>query len=365
MTILATLGWAVVHSLWQGTFIAGLTAMTLSLLRDRHARVRELVACASLAVMVIAPLATAIGGADILDPPTRRQALSLINGAVTLPTIVRWRAILVPGAAALWTAGFIICLLRIAGEWRRARALRPRDRDEAGEDVRAVVAELRASLSVTGGVDVFGSAVATVPMVLGWRRPVILLPARSMDELDADQLRAVLAHELAHVRRFDYLANLLQLAADALLFHHPAARWVSRRIRIEREYCCDDVAVMTGRDRCGYARALAALEDARADCRPAVAAASGTLLDRIQRIVGHPRRTLTPAQGALALVTASVLAAVMLGFAAVVPPSLPLDASLRMRTPAPPGSVPRASRGDLLPRTRRPPADETMRGQGR
>lgn len=145
----------------------------------------------------------------------------------------------------------------------------------------------------------------------------------------------MLAHELAHVRRRDYLANLIQMAAETLLFHHPAAHWISRRIRTEREYCCDDVAVSVGTDPADYARALAALDDARDDCRMAVAAASGTLLDRIQRIVGHPRPVLTPVRGIAALAAASVTAAILLTLASVVPPQLPLDVKMRSKTPGP------------------------------
>src|SRR5262249_21714736 len=147
---------------------------------------------------------------------------------------------------------------------------------DAGKDVRALVSDLRAELAVRGPVAVFGSARASVPMVLGWPRATILLPGSAVKRLDRAQLRAVLAHELAHIQRRDYLTNLLQIAADTILFHHPGARWVSRRIRMEREYCCDDAAVAVG-DARAYAHALAALDDARADCRWAIAARSGTL----------------------------------------------------------------------------------------
>jgi bla regulator protein blaR1 len=354
--MMAILGWAVVHSLWEVTFIAGLTMMALSLVRDQHARVRGWIASASLAVMVIAPAATAIARADILSRGVRRQAVGLV-GTLAVPAIVQWRPTVVRGAAMLWTAGFIACLIRIGIEWRRARTLRQRGLDEAGEDVRALVAELCARFSVARAVRVFRSSLASVPMVLGWRRPTILLPSLSMTGMGANQVSAVLAHELAHVKRRDYEANLLQIAADALLFFHPGTRWVSRRIRIEREYCCDDAAVRIASDAAGYARALAALEDARSDRFLAVAAASGTLLDRIQRIVGQTRPQLTPARGALALVTASLLAAIVLGLVTIVPPSLPLTTNVRMRTPMRPGQTGQVPEGELRPRLRQPTPD--------
>jgi len=338
MTALAILGWAVVHSLWQGAIVAGLTAVAVSFLGDRHAATRGRIASLGLALMVVLPIVTVATGAEIVGPAVRSQAALVADRAVSLPTFLEWRAVLVPAAAVLWAAGFTFWLVRIGGEWRRARALRRRHLAAASPGVRRAVADLRAALAIATRVDVFRSKIAGVPMVMGWWRPVILLPWRSTRQLDEDQVRAVLAHELAHVGRGDYLANLVQLAADALLFHHPAARWVSRRIRIEREYCCDDVAVAAGHDPRTYARALAALEDARGGCLIAVAAASGTLLDRIERIVGRPRRTITPARAAIALAGASLAAAIVLACVAVVPPSIPLDAKLRMRSPAPPGA---------------------------
>ncbi len=354
---LTLVGWVVMHSLWQCTLIAGLTAMALSVLRDRHARIRYRIGCASLALMTILPVATAIAGADVLDRRTRNQTVALIDRAVGLPAVVTARAYVIPAAAIVWMAGLSLYAWRIAIEWRRAQDLRRLNLERPAGPIALALSDLRARVHVPGPVQLFESARAGVPMVLGWRRPVILLPPRAIADLSPDQLRGVLAHELAHVRRRDYLANLFQIAADACLFHHPAARWVSRRVRIEREYCCDDVAVAIGGDAREYARALAALEEARADCRLAVAAASGTLLDRIQRVVGQPRPTLTPRRGLVALVSAVIVSAIILGLAAAVPPSLPLDTKLRMRRPAPAGVIPATPASDSLPRKRQ--ADPT------
>ena len=100
-------------------------------------------------------------------------------------------------------------------------------------------------------------------MAIGWLRPVILLPISVMTGLDEDQLRAILAHELAHIRRYDYLVNILQSAIEVILFYHPAIWWLSHRIRAERENCCDDLAVACCGDTLLYARTLA-LEELRA-----------------------------------------------------------------------------------------------------
>ena len=186
-----------------------------------------------------------------------------MSGAV--PALLRGRAVLVPAAGAIWIAGVLFCAVRIAIAWRRTRALARRGLMPAPRSLEDTMGELRRRLSVRRSSWWSDRISPGVPMVIGWRRPAILLPARSTMALDAAGMRAVLAHELAHVKRGDYLVNWSQIVADALLFHHPAARWVSRRIRLEREYCCDDVAVRVSGDARSYARALATLEDARGE----------------------------------------------------------------------------------------------------
>ena len=94
------------------------------------------------------------------------------------------------------------------------------------------------------------------PAVIGWLRPIVLLPVTALTGLSEDQLRAVIAHELAHIRRLDALVNLFQILVETLLFYHPAMWWLNRRIRAERELCCDEIAVSLTGDRLEYARAL-------------------------------------------------------------------------------------------------------------
>jgi hypothetical protein len=141
----------------------------------------------------------------------------------------------------------------------------------------------------------------------------MLLPASALAGLAPEQLEAIFAHELAHVRRHDYLVNLLQTAVETLLFYHPAVWWLSNRIRVERENCCDDLAVALCGDPIAYARALADLEELRGgQGRLAMAANGGSLVGRIRRLVGVPARApRTPAWlgGGLALVLMSGLAA--------------------------------------------------------
>jgi hypothetical protein len=141
------------------------------------------------------------------------------------------------------------------------------------------------------------SALVRVPTVIGWLRPAILLPTCALTGLTPEQLEAVIAHEVAHIRRHDFLVNLLQTVVETLLFHHPVVWWLSHRIRTEREQCCDDLAVMVCGDALSYARALAQLEQLRAQApTPALAASGGSLTSRVRRLVasGSDTRPLAP-----------------------------------------------------------------------
>src|SRR6185295_2411884 len=123
------------------------------------------------------------------------------------------------------------------------------------------------------------------PTVVGWLRPVVLVPVGALAGLPADQVEALLLHELAHIRRHDYLVNILQNVAESLLFYHPAVWWISGHIRAERELCCDDMAVFVCGDSLSYARALAQLESFRPAQVSALAANGGSLADRIARLL--------------------------------------------------------------------------------
>ncbi len=156
------------------------------------------------------------------------------------------------------------------------------------------------------------SAVVKVPAVIGYFRPVVLIPLSVASGFPPEQLEALLAHELAHIRRHDYLVNLLQTAVETLCFYHPAVWWISSQIRCEREDCCDDVALSVCRNQTEYARGLVALEELRGRVpATALAAVGGSLLSRIRRIAGvedEPRPGLGAILSAAAVVSLVALA---------------------------------------------------------
>jgi uncharacterized protein (TIGR03435 family) len=152
--------------------------------------------------------------------------------------------------------------------------------------------KLKFRVGVLRPVRLLVSALVQVPTVIGWIRPAVLVPVGALAGIAPKHIEVLLAHELAHIRRHDYLVNILQSIAESLLFYHPAIWWVSSHIRTERELCCDDVAVAVGGDPLTYARALADLELHRPEhFSPALAATSGSLRDRIARVLGESRPT--------------------------------------------------------------------------
>ena len=179
----------------------------------------------------------------------------------------------------------VLLSARLGLAWVSIERLRRRALAPVPEAVTARAADLARRLSLSRAVRVVQSAGVQVPAVVGWLRPVVLLPVSALTGLSPAQLDAVLAHELAHVRRHDFAVNLLQTAAEVLLFYHPASWWISRRIRAEREHCCDDIAVSLCGDRVVYATALADLETLRGRETLALAATDGPLLQRVRRLL--------------------------------------------------------------------------------
>jgi beta-lactamase regulating signal transducer with metallopeptidase domain len=200
------------------------------------------------------------------------------------------------------------------GGWALAWRLKRWRTSPAGESLQRAAAALCARLDVRRAVRLLDSAAAEVPSAIGWLRPVVLLPVGALAALTPEQVELLIAHELAHIRRHDYLINLLQSAVETALFYHPAVWWISAQIRIEREHCCDDLAVEACGDAVRYAKALATLEELRAESVALVVAANGgSLLRRIQRLAnGEGALRIAPPGWAVALVAVAAVVAVAL-----------------------------------------------------
>jgi len=217
-----------------------------------------------------------------------------------------------PSIVGLWALGVVYFSLRLLAGWRTVRVLRTTATDiaDAGHFSR-----LKERLGISRSVRFASSTMAVVPMVIGSLKPVVLLPAALLTGLNAEQLEAILAHELVHIRRHDYLLNLLQNVVETVFFYHPAVAWVSGRIRIEREHCCDDAALLVCGGVLNYARALAALAQLRQSPALGIAATGGSVVERIRRLAGAS--TDAPGKAPTPLATLFLLLAALSALVAV------------------------------------------------
>jgi beta-lactamase regulating signal transducer with metallopeptidase domain len=334
--IVQALGWTLLHFLWQGAALAAVFASLNWALRHASPPARYALAAATLVGMLALPVATLhslaarpLSAAEI-EPSCAASELPGCSGPVLFlpsrfpasvpePTRQQLQQSL-PALVSLWAAGVLLLSLRTFGGWALVQRLKVKGLSPVPESLLATFARLRDALRIAAPVRLYQSALVRVPTALGWLRPVVLVPAGALVGLSASQLELVLAHELAHIRRRDYLVNLLQTAVETLLFYHPAVWWVSHRMRVEREHCCDDLAIAACGNPVGYARALADLESlgTRGPVL-AMAASGGSLFDRVARLVAPPgplsrtSRGLATVLGAGALVLVFAVGSSLLG----------------------------------------------------
>jgi beta-lactamase regulating signal transducer with metallopeptidase domain len=322
------LGWVLLHSLWQGAFAALLLRVLLAVLRDQGAAIRYAAACVALLLLAITPMATAVSLA--FDGGAGR----LVDVLLPRWQVSPWLQAATPWLAVLWAAGVAVQILRLRAGLVHSKRLRRVALVAAPAAAQRLADRIRAAMEIDRRVPLLESALVDVPSVVGWLRPVILIPASTLAGLSPAQFEMIVAHELAHIRRRDPWVNLLQTAIEALYFYHPAAWWISAKVRQEREHCCDEAVVRYSGDPIGYARSLTRLERLRAEW-PAVSlgSADGSLLERIRRLV-MPRSTAPCRAGFLPL---AVLA---LGFAILlVAPRESARATQLLNGQAPPMEV--------------------------
>ncbi|MCA8999737.1 MAG: M48 family metalloprotease, partial [Planctomycetaceae bacterium] len=340
-------GWTLIHFAWQGCFIALAAAVGLQILKRASSAVKYAFLLAAFALMAMSPGVTffwmespqpgdlAIAAEELPDEIVAAPVSP--GGVVELPFIddtmgddvtvaltpmmdqdragiavsplpfdtpsrsaeegveerlMEWMPLLV----LFWALGVVVLSLRLLWSWYRLRQLLQRQLNRLSAEWNSRLDDIQNRLRLRRKVDTFSSGLAAVPMVIGWVRPAILIPASLLTSLSPRELEALLAHELAHLRRWDDVVNLLQSLVETVLFYHPAVWWLSRKLREERENCCDDIAADVIGDRVAYSRALlAAAEHATGSSNSLALAATGSdLTQRIRRLLnaeslGQPR----------------------------------------------------------------------------
>jgi beta-lactamase regulating signal transducer with metallopeptidase domain len=285
------LGWTLVHFCWQAAVIALLYRMLDLVFARSRSSVRYALALTAMISMFVVAVATlgyeemrlmldsgssivqaaptphALIGHGIAAPvaphgassaTASRDMVSSIAQMVPM-SLVRW----MPWIDAMWLAGVLILSLRTVGGWMVIRRLRLSSMVEIPENIRCAFDRLAQRMGIARRIDLMVCERISGPLAMGVFRSVVLLPVSALTHLSPDQLEVVLAHELAHIRRGDYLWNMIQTAVETLFFFHPAVWWLGGHLRQQRELCCDDVALGCCSDPVVYATALLRLEEQR------------------------------------------------------------------------------------------------------
>ncbi len=335
---------ALVHTLWQGALAAGVLFLYLRRTPAAAANKRYVASLAALGAIVLSALLTwsilsyqpakVPSALSPLPGITARDATSnsMVSGLATSPDIGiglktvgqshAWGSRQVWIMAA-WLAGVALMFLRLAALVMGASRLRRQCRVIEDPQTLDLVEQLRDRMGIGRRARILVGDPISTPGVVGCFWPTLLLPASLISGIPAEDLQAILTHELAHIRRYDYLVNFFQMVVEALLFFNPAVWWISRQIRIEREACCDMAGVLWTGQRHKYAEVLVAWAQRRGESRggtpaPAVGfgqdLGGGNILDRVRRILiaGHQPQPRVPWHMATAMLVLSLACLVVL-----------------------------------------------------
>jgi len=365
------IGWSLLHLVWEATIVGAILAAVLALMTRRSANARYIVSCAALALLPMLAVVTAVrsydaplsnggqaptpvrtGEAPVFHGTTTSSLPSLIvddaSASTMLQTIAAAARGWMPQIVLLWLAGVTFFSIRLVVSWTRVQRLAREAAQPATAAWQRAASRLAEALALRRAISLVESAAVEVPTVIGWLRPMILLPASTLSGLTPEQIEMVLAHELAHIRRHDFFVNLMQTVVETLMFYHPAVWWISNRIRDEREHCCDDLAIAVCGNPLQYARALTRLEELRAaQTALAVAANGGSLMTRIRRLVVSQKEST--GGGARWAAGAAVLAVIVV---LLTVPSLPAlanheDPKDKTKTSASKTPTPEASKSEI------------------
>ncbi len=345
------LGWTLLHSLWQGALIGLIIAVAMVFLHKYTAKLRYFINSMSLFVLAGLALVTFITSyttyqSDQIQDPgmafsgvymeatqTVNTNIQEIAKGVTFSSIMEDTAAYcrehIPLFVMIWLLGMFAMMLRFLGGYALVRRYKyHRVKPVMGEWERKFH-DLAARIRVNKNVRLLESAMVRVPMAIGYLKPVVLLPLGALNGVPAQQMEAILVHELAHIRRRDYLVNLLQSVLEVIFFYHPVVWWLSQNIRIERENICDDIAITITGNTMEFAKALTNIQEMNLGSPALAAGLSGKnknrLVNRIRRLAGKPKVKPGFAEGFIA---ASILLISLIGLSSAAMITYPAENSL-------------------------------------
>ncbi len=303
--LIYALGWTVIHSLWQATIIGIMVAFAMLFLKNRSTKARYEIAAFSQFMVLVAALSTFLiyydGGlqletfAQLSDTEVQQLAALSQEGMLSkniLQSFVNFFNNHIPAIVLVWMLGATFFLVRMLGGLVYVQRLRYTNNQAVTPYWNEKLKVLKSKIRLRKKVKLVESAIASVPMVIGYIKPVILLPIGAINNLQENEVEAILAHELAHIQRNDYLINILLSVIEVLFYFNPAVWWIAANIRTERENCCDDTAVELCGSSLTYAKALVSLQEIGKSAPNMAMTFSGPknqLLHRVKRILNQPQ----------------------------------------------------------------------------
>ncbi len=296
----SALGWTLIHSIWQGFAILLVFGILYYIFKPSVTRYR--LGIGALTLQFLAAIATFF----TIYQPVSTSTTSPSNQAfgnffLNNPNLIFTQKKLtllqqiefflqnnLDVFVMIWLVGTTLLLLRLVVGFTHVQSLKVQQVNPISADIQALMNSLLEKTQMPATIKLLESARASVPMTIGWIKPVVLLPVGMASGLTIKQLEAILAHELAHIKRYDYLVNIFQNFIEIVFFFHPATWFISGKVRDERENCCDDFAVEICGDSLVLAKALTQVASYQQQPRLAMAfgAKRQTFMDRIKRIIG-------------------------------------------------------------------------------
>jgi len=352
--LIVALGKTIIHSVWIGLLILAVLRMVLLAIPERLSNQRYLVSVASMVLLAGAVFATFI---LIYVPGSRAgsdlrifESLSIVPQILVMENSAEssWEPnLLFPLCSYFYFAGMVFMVLRSAISYRFIRSLRNNGQVVNG-DWQDRLKRISDSLGIKRELNFLESDQVTGPLLIGILKPAVIVPVGMFTHLSVSQVESILIHELYHLKRLDYLVNIMQLFLEGLLFYNPAIWYISDRIRREREHSCDDAVVQTSNDPVNYAKALVRLAEQQYYIRLAPGAGGSSkhhFVTRIKRIINRnnmKKNMLEKVMSLLLLAGAIMVVVLITGFSSGVSISINTDRNTQVFTP-PAASVPMLS----------------------
>ena len=316
--LIQALGWTVVHSIWQATTIAFVLAILLGIFKSKSSNFKYNISVLALATVTFSFIGTFAYEYSVLDYQTSINNAANLSGAGSLllenlfmsggqataiggetlnnllQTCLNFIHSQSSNIVCIWLIGMIFFLLKLVSGLVYIERLKNQAVAIQESKWNNIFEELMNQVSISKPVRLCESQIAKSPMTVGFFKPLILVPASLLSGLEAQTIQAIIAHELAHIQRKDYLMNIAQVITESVLYYHPAVWWISEKIRTERENCCDDFAVKLCNSEMDYAKSLLELENTfhqQPQLAMAIVGKQKHLLYRIKRILNQPQKT--------------------------------------------------------------------------